>query len=420
MQRISLVLVGVLSIFLTSCTNNFEVTEMPSRADEVIADGDVHFENVDDNGLFIEHKTFQDPMAKTYEIGPAKAKVPAKFETILNSGSPANRVDIVLVGDGYATNDLGKYEDDALAVAQSFMNQEPLKTYSNYFNVHRVDVISSQSGVDGDPKGTNKSTALGMGFWCNGIERLLCANMQNVKEYAANAPNVDLVLAIANTAKYGGAGYWKDGVATLPGRNASAVEVAMHEIGHSFAQLGDEYDYAGSNSSDCAAKANGSTSNAAKILSGKLKWWRWLDLAHVDAFEGTCYKSSGIYRPTANSKMRSLGQPFYEVNIEQYIFSIYKLVKPIDAATVAGTYKKGIVLRVVPMRPVGNPLAIQWFFDGNAIPGQRTETLDTSILNLTKTSHVVSVQVVDKTTRVRDESKRASLLTDKRSWTIKK
>lgn len=411
---------GFCLLALSGCTNNFESTLQSAKPQEVLSDGDVHYEAVDEMGVFVEHKEMQDPMAATYQAGPIKKSAAAKYSTILNSGSPANRVDIVLVGDGYTTNNLGQYEDDAESVSEKFLGQEPLLTYSSYINVHRVDVISSQSGVDQDPKGTTKNTALGMGFWCSNTERLLCANMQKVKEYAANAPDVDVILAIANSSKYGGAGYWKDGVATLPGRNASAVELALHEIGHSFALLGDEYSYAGSSSSECAAKANGSTTNATKILASKTKWWRWLDLPHIGSFEGTCYQTSGIFRPTLDSKMRTLGKPFYEVNTEQYIFAIYKHVRPIDAATAAGTYKQGAVLNVKVMKPINHKLSIQWYLDGVVIPNQTDENLDTSRLVLTKDSHKISVQVIDKTTRVRDEAKRASLMTDSRQWTLQK
>lgn len=417
--RISLLAVILVSS-LVACTEKFEATMLESKPLEVIADGDVHYEAVDERGVFLDHQTLKDPLTETYKLGLVQPNAQSKVTTILNSGSPKNRVDIVLVGDGYATNDLGQYYDDAELVAQKFLQQEPLLTYSSYINVHRVDVVSQQSGVDNDPKGNFKSTALDMNYWCSGIERLLCANMQKVKQHAANAPGVDLILALANSTTYGGAGYWNDGVATLAGRNVNAVELALHEIGHSFAKLGDEYPYAGSGTTECAAKANATTTaSKATLLSKQLKWFRWLDLPHIGVFDGACYKANGVFRPTQDSKMRTLGKPLYEVNAEQFIFSIYKYVKPIEASTVVGTYTKGILLRVVPMRPVNHTLSIQWYLDGVAIPNQTGETFSTSSINMTKSSHSVSVQVVDKTTRVRDESKRQALMTDKRTWTIK-
>lgn len=408
----------ILSLFLVAaCSPPLHPPSNPAL--EILSDGEVHHEGVDIDGAFTEHQILKDPLRENYIVGQATANQRARSAMILGSGTTANRIDLVIVGDGYAEEDLGQYAIDASRIAKQFFAEEPLRTYANYFNVHRVDVISQQSGVDNDPaKGIVKKNALGMNYFCNGIERLLCANIASVKSYAANAPAVDHILAVANSSKYGGAGYWDSNVATLAGQNENSIELALHEIGHSFAKLGDEYSYDGSNSSECAKKANGAKMTAKEMLARSLKWFRWLDLPHVGSFEGTCYKTSGIYRPTADSKMRSLGKPLYEVNTEQYIFAIYEKVKPIDAATAPGTYDETQTIQVVPMRPNGSVLQIKWFVDQIEIPNFSSESLDVSTLHLGRGRHTVKVRVQDTTPRVRDESKRAKLMTQERSWTI--
>ena len=165
------------------------------------------------------------------------------YETIIDNGPPSNRIDIVTVGDGYLSNQLGTYNTNVVNAVDDLFDIEPFTTYASLFNVHRVDVVSSESGVDHDPTYPIwRNTELNMGFFCNGIERLLCVDVGRAYSYANNAPDVDQVLAVANSAKYGGAGYTSSDLATFSGSNGSSTQVATHELGHSLGNLADEYD----------------------------------------------------------------------------------------------------------------------------------------------------------------------------------
>ena len=75
-------------------------------------------------------------------------------ETIINNGSSDNRVDIVVMGDGYTAAEMQKYRNDVQQFMQAFFAQEPYREYQMYFNVIRVDVISNQSGADHPEDGT--------------------------------------------------------------------------------------------------------------------------------------------------------------------------------------------------------------------------------------------------------------------------
>ena len=99
-----------------------------------------------------------------------------------------------------------------------YFAEVPYDTYADYFNIHVVDVVSPESGVDHDPTHPIwRTTAMDMGFWCAGIDRLLCINVTKAYSFANNAPDVDLVLALANSTKYGGAGYSSSDLATASG-----------------------------------------------------------------------------------------------------------------------------------------------------------------------------------------------------------
>jgi hypothetical protein len=100
-------------------------------------------------------------------------------ETIINIGSPANRVDIVILGDGYTAADMPKYKTDVQNAMTQFFNNEPFGEYRNFFNVHRVDVISSQSGADHPERALFVNTALDATYNCAQIQRLICVNLRS-------------------------------------------------------------------------------------------------------------------------------------------------------------------------------------------------------------------------------------------------
>lgn len=163
--------------------------------------------------------------------------------TIRNNGDSANRVDLVVLGDGYTAAELGKYATDVENAVQGFFAQEPFKEYQRYFNVHRVDVTSLESGTDHpeDVPPISKDTAFDATYNCAGIERLICVDVSKVYTVLYNsvgADQRDMVLVLVNDTEYGGSG-GSIGVASL---NPSVIELVLHEIGHSFGLLADEYE----------------------------------------------------------------------------------------------------------------------------------------------------------------------------------
>ncbi|MGD2110152.1 MAG: M64 family metallopeptidase [Phycisphaerae bacterium] len=358
----------------------------------------------------------------TFGLGRSVEILPWAFTTIVDNGPTENRIDLVIVGDGYTESELDDYAADVDNVLSLFFAEEPLGAYSTYFNVHRVDVISNESGVDEPDNNIYRDTALDMTYNCSGIPRLLCVNVSKATAAAASAPDVDQILALANSTRYGGAGYAFANLATLAGNNSSAVELALHEFGHSFADLADEYEYGGPETytGPEPSEANVSIYDAAEQLAQQLKWYRWMDLPNVDAFEGANYSYFGIYRPTFNSKMRNLGPPFEEVNVEQFVRFTYESVSPIDGATPSSAPPLFACEEffVEPLAPADHGLDIQWSVDGVDVPGADANTFVAYTPALDPGVHDVAVTVTDNTARVRDESIRSNLMTGSRQWQI--
>lgn len=346
-------------------------------------------------------------------------------------GGTDNRIDLLIVGDGYTANEMGQFHLDADTIAVDFFSYQPFIAYRPYFRVTKVEVVSNQSGVDNDPsQGISRDTAMDMAFWCSGIERLLCVNTGKALSFAlgAGTPDVDQILAIANSSKYGGAGYSSANIGTASGQNAASVEVAIHEMGHSLGDLADEYTYGGPTNwpGGESGSANLSIYNSAQQIALETKWHLWMGDSMpgfdgpVGTFEGGGYSSTGIYRPSNNSMMRSLYRPFNLPGTEKLIKEFYREVAPIDQGPPSGAeFGPSDTISIVPMQPVGHDLTVSWSLDGNHIPAaDGLWSLDLTTLGLSGGTHTVQLVVVDDTPWVVKPSIRDDFLTETRTYTV--
>ena len=341
-----------------------------------------------------------------------------------------NRVDIVFVGDGYTAAEMAQFHADVDGVLETFFFYEPFKSYEPYFRITRVEVVSNESGVDNDPtQGIERDTALDMGYWCGGTERLLCVDVS--KAYAAafsSGADVDQVIAIANSSKYGGAGYPSNNLGTVAGSNGAAADIAIHEFGHSFGDLADEYTYGGPTTytGPELGPADVSIYNRTAQLAQERKWWRWMDAnasgfdGPTSTYEGGNYSQFGVFRPSNNSMMRSLGRPFNLPSAEEILKKLYGgEVDPIDDGTPGGAeLMDGDVAWVLPMQPLNHDLNVIWYLDGVVVPGLIGATsVEVSSLGAAPGS-ALTVEVIDGTPWVRNPQLRENRLTSRRTFTI--
>lgn len=347
----------------------------------------------------------------------------------LNAGAVDNRVDLVFVGDGYTASEQAQFQTDVDGIVDSLYQYEPFTSYQSYFRVTAVEVISNESGVDNDPsQGVLRDTALDMSYWCSNIERLLCVNVGKAYTAAAAAPDIDQVIAISNSSKYGGAGYPSNNLGTAAGQNGAAADIAIHELGHSLGDLADEYTYGGPTTYTGGelGPADVSIYNKQEQLDQSRKWYRWMDEVRagfdgpIDTYEGGNYSEFGVYRPSNNSMMRSLGRPFNLVSAEKLLLEIYREVSPIDDGTPDGTElgRDGLAW-VQPMQPLDHDLTVLWYVNGvldiNLVGDL---TVDVASLGLDSSVHELRVDVIDGTSWVRNEAIRDQFMTESRTFTI--
>ena len=348
-------------------------------------------------------------------------------EYIINNGPSSNRVDIVVMGDGYTAAEMQKYRDDVQRFMQGFFGQDPFREYQSYFNVIRIDVVSNQSGADHPENGTFVDTALDAAYNCVNIQRAICIDGDKgfgVLNRSVTPIQSDIKVVIVNDPMYGGSAtsfavssvhYW-------------AVETLLHEVAHSFGFLADEYEYGGTN---CNYTYEPNIPNVTIATTREtIKWNYWIDpstpIPTVGApsfvpglFEGALYCPHGIYRPTNTSKMRSVGAPFEQINTEQLILRMYDTVSLIDAgspSTSSITLYRGETqtFSITKQVPFTHSLIVRWFVDGQWVGNEDTFLIDSMVLN--SGTHTVDVLVQDSTPAVRRDPNQ--LTSDTKRWTV--
>jgi hypothetical protein len=163
-----------------------------------------------------------------------------KVFKILKSGSPHDKVDIAFVAEGYTSEEEKKVEADLERFTEVFFSHEPYRTYKDRFNIYGVFKPSGESGCDEPRSGIFKNTALNSTFNSLGSERyLLTEDNKSLRDIAAHVP-YDALFIMINHKRYGGGGIYNF-YCTFTVDNQWYDYLFLHEFGHSFAGLADEY-----------------------------------------------------------------------------------------------------------------------------------------------------------------------------------
>jgi hypothetical protein len=156
------------------------------------------------------------------------------------SGEPRRKVDVLIVAEGYTAAEEAKFAADLERFAGVFFKLEPYRSHRDAFNISGVFKASAESGCDEPSHGVFKSTVLNAGFDALGSERyLLTEDNKSLRDIAAHAP-YDALYIMVNHARYGGGGIYNL-YCTFTSDNQWHEYLFLHEFGHSFAGLADEY-----------------------------------------------------------------------------------------------------------------------------------------------------------------------------------
>lgn len=337
---------------------------------------------------------------------------------VRDSGSPANRLNITFVGDGYREEELTSFDLDVQNTIDYLLSREPYSEYREFINFWQVDVISNESGADEPDYGIYKDTALDCSFNWGGTPRCLYCPSTPVYDAAGCVSETDEILVVVNTTRYGGCG---GGYAVYAGKNSSATDIALHELGHSFAGLADEYAGGGTwPSPNDHSRKNCSIYPYAEMETRETKWWYWLGDEGVNTYQGCGGYNNGLYRPIWDCEMRSLNRTFCAVCEEDHILDYHARVDPVDDAQPAADptifQQYSATFTIVRVPPYSHDQRVAWFLDGQPVAGETGDSLVLEGEQVGLGDHPVDVNVVDDTARVRSDP--SALMQSTRAWTL--
>jgi IgA Peptidase M64 len=155
-------------------------------------------------------------------------------------GEPETKVDFLILGDGYTTDEIKKFEADARRLTEALFATSPFKERRKDFNVWAICPPARESGISRPSTGVYRDSPLGATYEAFGSERyVLTFDNRAVRKVAAHAP-YEFIEILANNRTYGGGGIFNL-YSTVAVDNAWANYVFVHEFGHHFAGLADEY-----------------------------------------------------------------------------------------------------------------------------------------------------------------------------------
>ena len=343
--------------------------------------------------------------------------------TIKNSGDNNNRINLVILSEGYQTSEIPQFEIDATNFMNDLFAEEPFASYENYFNVHILKVPSNESGANhpgtaGDEGDYTVPTLTVDSYFDTtydyyGIHRLLYTESQATIStvLANNFQTFDQALILVNAPYYGGSG----GTYPIASTGQDAGEIAIHELGHSFADLKDEY-YPGD---ALAAEAINMTQETDPNL---VKWKNWIGINNVGIYPyATSGTASTWNRPHEFCKMRYLGVPFCAVCKEGIIEKIHALVSPIDSylpteATISDpTFPLSFQINTIQTLPT-NTLENTWTLNTNSF-ATNVNSVNLQESDLSAGTNTLTAVVHDATTLI-DIDSHESLHVATVTWTI--
>ena len=266
----------------------------------------------------------------------ARAEVPVQvqptgltYTPILVNGSSTSKFDVVFIGDGFTKNEQTAFNNKVNEAVTALQNRPGYSAHMCGFNIWRVNVLSTDTGIDHPKDGILKNTALDCRYGnpsMSEAERCIVTDSPaKCFEAAANAPARDAVFVLVNDTQWGGCA----GNVVCSSIAAGFDGLITHELAHYLGKLADEYDcYVCDGSDDNRTYSSGDpwevniTSNTDRATT------KWHDLIQtttaiptmtdtppgvVGLWEGGGYYRRGLFRPQNTCHMRQSSDPFCSV-----------------------------------------------------------------------------------------------------------
>lgn len=272
------------------------------------------------NGTKSYFKHTINPKDRLISRHPEKETLP--YHYIHKAGDSRDKIDIVFIPEGYTKNEMKQFKEDCKESMKSIFRHKPFDKLKDRFNFIAVEIPSEHSGVSIPKNNIWKNTAVRSHFDTFYSERYLTtSNIKNLYNILDGVP-CESIIILANTNEYGGGGIYNNYMLSAArGRDYKAVIV--HEFGHSFAGLADEYFYDDQYVSMYPAGTEPWEQNLTTLTDFESKWKDMLPAGtriptdadgkdiytKIGVYEGGGYQSKGVFRPAQDCRMHTNKAP---------------------------------------------------------------------------------------------------------------
>ena len=223
---------------------------------------------------------------------------------LLQSGTPEEKIDVAIVAEGYTAEEMDMFYADAQTAMEAILKHEPFGQYKDRFNFVAVALESQDSGVSVPGEGEWKDTALKAHFNTFYMDRYLTTlRLKNMHDKLCGVPYEHIVI-LTNTDTYGGGGIYNSYTLTTA-HHPAFKPVVVHEFGHSFAGLADEYYYDDQYVEYYYPGTEPWEQNITTLADFESKWKDMLEAGEAELHEGAGYQSKGVYRPAKDCRMHT-------------------------------------------------------------------------------------------------------------------
>ena len=297
-------------------TKSFEATFLlPFPKQEVFAEVTL-LDNKGEKQTSLRHRIVPDDKL----IRNMNGRETAPHEYLLKSGSAEECIDIAIVAEGYTAEEMDIFMRDARTACDEIFRYEPFASHKEKFNVVAVKIESKQSDVSVPQDGIWRQTALNSNFHTFYSPRYLTTNSVHLIHDSLVGIDYEHLIILANTDTYGGGGIYNSYTLTTA-HNPQFKPVVVHEFGHSFGALGDEYFYEHADHTENTydLRYEPWEQNITSLVDFESKWKDMLDKHTsipteptdkrkekytVGVYEGGGYMTKGMYRPAVVCRMR--------------------------------------------------------------------------------------------------------------------
>ncbi len=242
------------------------------------------------------------------------------YVTLQKAKDTTRCIHIAYVAEGYREDEMHTFLNDAKIAMEALFEHEPFKTLRDKFNIIAVKSPSIDSGTSEPSRGIWKNTALHSHFDTFYSDRYLTTlSINDLHDIMAGTPYEHLIVLV-NTDKYGGGGILNSYNLSMT-HHPAYRSVVVHEFGHSFAGLGDEYAYEQEQIPMYPHDIEPWEPNLTTLHNFHNKWEKMIDkgtpiptpptknLQKIGVFEGAGYSLKGVYRGQQDCRMRTNEYP---------------------------------------------------------------------------------------------------------------